>query len=140
MQLRLRIAAALAVAAGAGAAWGAGWFDWVTHDRIHQLLAESGALGPVLYVVAFALLEPFGVPGAVFILPASLAWPDAVAVPLSVLGATGAGVVSYGLARGVVGSAIEHRLPARVRRFTATAREHPFRTVLVVRLLFGLAA
>lgn len=140
MSQRVRIAAGLAIVAAVVGAWSGGLFDWVTHERIHRLLAESGAWGPALYVLAFAVLEPFGVPSAVFILPASLAWPTELAVVLSVLGATLAGAFTYVLSRGVIGSAIEHRLPLRVRRFTATAREHPFRTVLVVRLLFGLAA
>lgn len=140
MAQRVRVGLGLAVVAGVVVAWAAGLFDWVTHERIHALLAESGAWGPIFYVLAFALLEPFGVPGAVFILPASLAWPTEVAVALSVLGATLAGVVAFALARSVVGSAVEHRLPLRVRRFTATAREHPLRSVIAVRLLFGLAA
>ena len=138
--MRLRIAAALALAALMGAVWWTGLADWVTRERIHALLAESGAWGPLLYVLAFACLEPFGVPGAVFVVPASLAWPTGLAVSLSVLGATGGGVLSFLLARGVLGGLVEQLLPVRVRRFTATAREHPLRTVLAVRLLFFLAA
>jgi uncharacterized membrane protein YdjX (TVP38/TMEM64 family) len=94
----------------------------------------------VLYVLAFALLEPFGVPGAVFVLPASLAWPTSVAIAMSALGATGAGVVAFLLARGVLGDKFEQRLPPRLRAFTAHAREHPLRSVIAVRMFFGLAA
>jgi uncharacterized membrane protein YdjX (TVP38/TMEM64 family) len=140
MTTRKRIALALCVLAALLVAWQSGAFAWVTHEHIHRLLAESGVWGPALYVLAFALLEPFGVPGAVFVLPASLAWPADFAVAMSVLGATGAGITSYLLARGVLGDAFEQRLPARLRAFTATAREHPLRTVIAVRVLFGLAA
>jgi len=135
-----RILVAIGVLAAWFVAWRAGVFAWVTHDNIHRLLGESGVWGPLIYVAAFALLEPFGVPGAVFILPASLAWPTDFAIAMSVLGATGAGITSYMLARGVLGDAFEQRLPARLRALTATARQHPLRTVIVVRLLFGLAA
>jgi len=121
-------------------AWRSGAFAWVTHENIHRLLGESGPWGPLLYVLAFALFEPFGVPSAAFILPASLAWPPLFAIAMSVLGATGAGVVCYALARGVLGDKFEQRLPARLRAFTATAREHPLRSVVAVRVLFGLAA
>ncbi|HEU4430855.1 MAG TPA: hypothetical protein VFT98_19000 [Myxococcota bacterium] len=131
---------AIGVLAALFVAWRAGAFAWVTHDNIHRLLGESGMWGPLIYVAAFALLEPFGVPGAVFILPASLAWPTDFAIAMSVLGATGAGITSYVLARGVLGEAFEQRLPARLRVLTATARLHPLRTVIIVRLLFGLAA
>jgi uncharacterized membrane protein YdjX (TVP38/TMEM64 family) len=140
MSRRRRVVLAIGVLAVLLAAWRSGVFAWVTHENIHRLLAESGVWGPLLYVVAFALLEPFGVPGAVFVLPASLAWPPAFATAMSVLGATGAGVTSYLLARGVIGDAFEQRLPVRLRAFTATAREHPLRTVIAVRALFGLAA
>jgi len=131
---------AIAALVALTAAWRLGVFGWVTHENIHRLLDESGVWGPALYVLAFALLEPFGVPGAVFILPASLAWPAEFAVAMSVLGATGAGITSFWLARGVLGDKFEQRLPARLRAFTATAREHPLRSVIAARILFGLAA
>lgn len=140
MSRRMRIAPALAALAALLLAWRLGVFAWVTHENIHRLLGESGVWGPALFVLAFALLEPFGVPGAVFVLPASLAWPTDFAIAMSVLGATGAGITSYTLARGVVGDAFEQRLPVRLRAITATAREHPLRTVIAVRVLFGLAA
>jgi uncharacterized membrane protein YdjX (TVP38/TMEM64 family) len=140
MSGRQRLLLASGVLAALAAAWLGGVFAWVTHDNIHRLLGQSGAWGPLLYVLAFALLEPFGVPGAVFVLPASLAWPTGLAVAMSVLGATGAGIVSYLLARGVLGDLFEQRLPPRLRAFTATAREHPLRSVILVRVLFGLAA
>jgi uncharacterized membrane protein YdjX (TVP38/TMEM64 family) len=140
MSGRRRIALALAVLAAIAVAWPLGALDWVTHDNIHRLLAESGAWGPVLYVAAFTAFEPFGVPGAVFVLPASLAWETSFAVAMSVLGATGAGITSFALARGVLGDKFEQRLPPRLRAMTATAREHPLRTVILVRVLFGLAA
>ncbi|HEY8120609.1 MAG TPA: VTT domain-containing protein [Myxococcota bacterium] len=137
---RKRLALAIGVLAALLVAWQSGVFAWVTHENIHRLLGESGVWGPVLYVLAFALLEPFGVPGAVFVLPASLAWPADFAIAMSVLGATGGSATSYVLARGVLGDAFEQRLPPRLRAFTATAREHPLRTVIAVRVLFGLAA
>jgi uncharacterized membrane protein YdjX (TVP38/TMEM64 family) len=140
MKVRTRILLAIGVIALIFVAWRGGVFAYVTHEHIHQVLAESGVWGPVLYVLAFALLEPFGVPGAMFVLPASIAWPWEFAVAMSVLGATGAGIVSFVLARGVIGDTFEQRLPPRLRAFTATAREHPLRTVIAVRILFGLAA
>lgn len=140
MSRRRRLGLAVAALAALAVAWQSGALGWLTHDNIHGLLAESGAWGPLLFVLAFALFEPFGVPGAVFVLPASLAWPADFAIAMSVLGATGAGITSYVLARGVIGDAFEQRLPLRLRAFTATAREHPLRTVIAVRVLFGLAA
>jgi uncharacterized membrane protein YdjX (TVP38/TMEM64 family) len=140
MSDRRRLALAIGVLSALLVAWRTGVFAWVTHENIHRALGETGPWGPLLYVLAFAVLEPFGVPGAVFVLPASLAWSPSFAIAMSVLGATGAGVVSYVLARGVLGDRFEQRLPARLRAFTAHAREHPLRSVIAVRVLFGLAA
>jgi uncharacterized membrane protein YdjX (TVP38/TMEM64 family) len=140
MNGRRRMLLAIGVLAALFVSWRSGAFAWVTHENIHRLLGESGPWGPLLYVLAFALLEPFGFPSAVFILPASLAWSPGFAITMSVLGATGAGMISYVLARGVLGDKFEQRLPARLRAFTATAREHPLRSVIAVRVLFGLAA
>jgi uncharacterized membrane protein YdjX (TVP38/TMEM64 family) len=140
MSDRRRLLVAIGVLAVLLAAWRSGVFAWVTHENIHLALGETGPWGPLLFVLAFAALEPFGVPGAVFVLPASLAWPTGFAIAMSVLGATGAGIVSYVLARGVLGDRFEQRLPARLRAFTAHAREHPLRSVIAVRVVFGLAA
>ena len=140
MSGRRRLALAIGVLLALLLTWRLGGFAWLTHENIHRLLGETGAWGPVLYVLAFALAEPFGVPGAMFVLPASLAWPADFAVAMSVIGATGAGVVSFVLARGVLGDKFEQRLPARLRAFTAHAREHPLRTTIAVRVVFGLAA
>lgn len=140
MSGRQRLALAIGALAALLVAWQAGVFAWVTHENIQRLLGGSGAWGPVIFVLAFALLEPFGLPGAVFVLPASLAWSTPFAVAMSVLGATGAGAVSFLLARGVLGEKFEQRLPARLRAFTAHAREHPLRSVIAVRVFFGLAA
>src|SRR5262245_41846675 len=127
--LARRIAAALAILALALAAWRAGLPELLTPARMHALLAESGAWGPLIYVAAFAVFEALGVPGAVFVIPASLAWPAEVAVTLSVFGATLAGILSFGMARWFVGDFARRHLPARLRRFTAQAVENPLRTV-----------
>jgi len=77
-------------------------------------------------------------PGAVFLIPASLVWPPEVAIPLCVAGATGAGVVAFVLAHWIGPDAIVARLPERVRRHTARARERGLRTAFVVRLVLFL--
>jgi uncharacterized membrane protein YdjX (TVP38/TMEM64 family) len=140
MRGRRRMLLAIGALAALLAAWRLGVFGWLTHENIHHLLGGSGAWGPLFFVLAFAAFEPFGVPGAVFVLPASIAWPAPFAIAMSVLGATGAGVTSFVLARGVLGEKFEQRLPLRLRAFTAHAREHPLRSVIAVRMLFGLAA
>lgn len=136
---RLRLGAVLAVAALLCVLW---WSGALAHlaepERLRALLADTGALGPALWLLAFALFEPFGMPGALFMIPASLAWPPAVAIAMCVAGATGAGVVAFVLARWIGREAVVARLPERARRTTAHARERGFRTAFVVRLLLFL--
>jgi uncharacterized membrane protein YdjX (TVP38/TMEM64 family) len=93
-----------------------------------------------VYVLAFAVLEPIGVPGAVFVVPASLVWPAWLAIALSVAGAVLAGLVSYVFARWVAYDFLRARLPERLRRWTREAEKRPLRTVILVRLVFFLAA
>lgn len=109
-------------------------------ERMRSLLTESGPLGPLGYVLAFALIEPLGVPGIVFIGPATAIWPYWTVVGLSMAGAVGAGIVSYIAARWFLRDWVQQHLPSRIRRFTLHAEERPLRTVVLVRLVFFLAA
>jgi uncharacterized membrane protein YdjX (TVP38/TMEM64 family) len=138
---RVRAAAVAALALGVLALWLTGSLDAALEPaRVRAFLADNGPLGPLAWLAAFALLQPFGVPGAAFIIPASLIWPPAVAIGVLVAGALGASGVAFGLARWIGREAIETRLPERVRRATAAARERPLRTVFWVRVLFFLFA
>jgi uncharacterized membrane protein YdjX (TVP38/TMEM64 family) len=122
-------------------AWQGGLIEWISEpERARDFLRESGPLGPLLYVLAFALIEPLGVPGLVFVGPATQIWPYWLVVILSILGATGAGLVAYVAARWFARDWVQARLPDRVRRATDGAETRPLRTVILVRLLFFLAA
>ena len=135
----LRIGVLAAVAATLCVLWWTGVLAPLAEpERIRALLTETGPVGPLLWLLGFACLEPFGLPGAVFMIPASLVWPPALAIPMCVAGATGAGVVAFVLARWIGPEAIVAGLPERVRRRTEHARERGFRTALVVRLVLFL--
>lgn len=135
----LRLALVAAVAAALCVLWWTGALaDLAEPERARAALAGSGWLGPLVFCIAFACLQPFGVPGAAFMIPASLVWAPAVAIALVVAGATGAGVVAFALARWIGPETLIARLPAPVRWRTERARERPFRTALVVRLLLFL--
>lgn len=121
--------------------WWSGALDILTDaDRMKILLVESGPLGPLGYVLAFALIEPLGVPGILFIGPATTVWPYWTVVGLSVAGAVGAGIVSYVAARWFLRDWVQEHLSSRIRRFTRNAEQRPLRTVILVRLVFFLAA
>ena len=105
---------------------------------MRSVLLESGAWGPLLYVAAFALLEPFGVPGILFVVPAALVWPLSVAVALSWLGAVLAGLVGFVFARWVARDWVEQHMPARLRAYDDRLAKRGLQTVIVVRLMFFL--
>lgn len=111
----------------------------VTEDlspaSIRAHLLGSGAWGPVLFVLAFAALQPFGLSAHVFIVGAALVWPPLVALGLSWLGAVAAGCTSFGFARFMGREWVQARLPERVRRYDERLATRGFETVLVMRLL-----
>lgn len=134
-----RIAALVGVIALGVAAYASGVFELLgDQERIRALLEESGAWGPVLYVLAFALLEPFGIPGIFFVVPASLVWPLWWAGLLSWIGSIGAGVVGFSFARWIGKEWVERHLTERMRAYDERLAERGLQTVIVVRLLFFL--
>src|SRR5688572_26306202 len=136
---RLRAAVLAAFAALLCALWWSGVLrEAFDPERVRVFLTESGWLGPAAWCLAFAVLQPFGVPGAAFMIPAARVWPPLVAIAICLAGATGAGAFAFGLSHWVGHEAIVARLPERVQRRTARARGHGFRTALVVRLALFL--
>jgi uncharacterized membrane protein YdjX (TVP38/TMEM64 family) len=137
--LRTRYFFLLGFAALAFLAWASGALAWMAEpENVRGFLAETGPLGPVVYVLSFALLHPLGVPGLFFVIPASLVWPVGLATALSVVGASLAGAVAFGVAHRMGVAWIEQHMPERLQRATERARERPFRTVFLVRLFFFL--
>ncbi|MBW2281535.1 MAG: TVP38/TMEM64 family protein [Deltaproteobacteria bacterium] len=134
-----RLLVLAAVVALVGAAWWGGAFDRLDAERVRALLAESGAWGPVLYVASFALLEPLGAPGILFILPASFVWPLGAAFALSWIASVCAGIVGFGFARWIARDFVQRHLPERFHRFDRQLAERALRTVIIVRLVFFLA-
>lgn len=135
-----RIALLAAIAAAIGGLYAAGFFDLVSDpERVRALLASMGIWAPVLYVAAFALLEPFFVPGVAFIVPGALFFPFAELFWLSWLGSIGAGVVGFGFARFLARDYVERRMPERLRRFDDRLATRGLQTVILVRLTLFLA-
>lgn len=124
-----------------GTAYGSGFLEILAdRERVGGLLRSLGVWGPVLYVLAFALLEPFFVPGFLFVLAATGIWPFWLAYALSLAGAVGAGVVGFGFARFLARDWVEARLPDRFRRYDERlAGSTGFRSVVLVRGMFFLA-
>lgn len=103
-----------------------------------KTLAELGPWGWVAFVATFAALQPFGVPGTVFVFAAPLIWPWPVAYALSMVGAMAASVVGFGFSRFVARDWIAKRIPARFKRYEEALERRAFTTVFTLRFVFWM--
>src|SRR5580658_11022657 len=95
-----RVAAVLVVVTGLVCAYRSGVFDrFAEPARVAQTLVELGPWGYLAFVAAYAALQPFGIPGTVFVVAAALIWPWPVAFALSMTGTMAASVIGFSLAR-----------------------------------------
>ena len=138
--LMRKLALLAVVAVAVVAAWQAGIFAvFRDPERVKALLLAWGPWGWLLYVVCFALIQPMGVPGIVFVVPASMIWPKPIAFALSLAGAVLAGSVGFGFARFLARDWVERRLPARFRRFDDLLTRRGLEAVILMRVVFFLA-
>jgi uncharacterized membrane protein YdjX (TVP38/TMEM64 family) len=134
-----KIAALVGVAIALGLAYRFGVFARLSEPRqLAQTLVAMGAWGYLAFVLSYTLLQPFGVPGTVFIVAAPLIWPWPTAFALSMVGTMSASVVGFSFARFVARDWIAVRIPARFRKYDDALEHDAFRTVVVLRLIFWM--
>ncbi len=135
----LRVALVAAVGVALLVAYRLGAFAGVADPAtLARWLVERGAWGYLAFVVAYAALQPFGVPGTVFIVAAPLIWPWHVAFALSMVGTMAASVIGFSLARFVARDWISRRVPERFKRYEAALERNGLRTVFLLRLVFWM--
>lgn len=121
------------------AAWHFGVFERVGEPKaLAEALVEMGAWGYLAFIVAYTVLQPFGVPGTIFIVAAPLIWPWQTAFALSMVGTMSASVVGFSFARFVARDWVSARIPARLRNYDAALEQRAFLTVVVLRLIFWM--
>jgi len=101
-------------------------------------LVAMGAWGYLAFILAYTLLQPFGVPGTVFIVAAPLIWPWQTAFVLSMIGTMLASVVGFSFARFVARDFVAAHIPARFRKYDEAPERNGFRTVFFLRLIFWM--
>lgn len=106
--------------------------------RVKQALVDLGPWGYVAFLVAYTLLQPFGVPGTVFVMAAPLIWPWPVAFALSMAGTLSASVVGFSFARFVARDWVSTLIPARFRAYNDALAERAFVTVVTLRFVFWM--
>ena len=106
--------------------------------RLTQTLLRLGPWGYVVFVVAYAALQPFGVPGTVFIMAAPLIWPWPIAFGLSMTGTMAASVVGFAFARFIARDWLSTKIPERFRKYDDALERRAFATVFFLRLVFWM--
>jgi uncharacterized membrane protein YdjX (TVP38/TMEM64 family) len=99
-------------------------------------IAQVGPLGMLAFLLAFAFLQPFGIPGTVFLVASALIWPWPTAFALSLSGSMAASVVGVSFARYVFRDAVSKRIPQRFLRYEALLQARALRTVFALRFVF----
>jgi uncharacterized membrane protein YdjX (TVP38/TMEM64 family) len=107
-------------------------------QSLSQALVAMGAWGYVAFVIAYTVLQPFGVPGTVFIVAAPLIWPWQTAFLLSMAGTMAASVVGFAFARFVARDWVSARIPARLRKYDDALERNAFQTVVLLRLILWM--
>ena len=135
----IRIAAVLAVIAILVLAQRLGVFQQLAEPaRVAQKLVELGPWGYAAFIVSYAALQPFGVPGTVFIMAAPLIWPWPVAFALSMAGTMAASVVGFSFARFIARDWVSTRIPVRFQKYDDALVRRAFTTVFLLRLVFWM--
>ena len=138
---RARIALLVTVAVGVLVAHLLGVFDrFAEPAELRRTVLDLGPWGYLAFVAAYAVLQPFGVPGTIFILAAPLLWPWPVAFALSMVGTMAASVVGFSFARFVARDWIAQIIPPRFRRYDDALERRAFATVFVLRFVFWMPA
>jgi uncharacterized membrane protein YdjX (TVP38/TMEM64 family) len=106
--------------------------------HVTQAVLQLGPWGYVAFVLAYATLQPFGIPGTIFVVAASLIWPWPVAFSLSMIGTMAASTVGFSFARFVARDWVSTIIPERFRKYDEALARRAFATVFVLRLVFWM--
>ena len=134
-----KIATVVAVLGGLVLAYRLGVFAELGEPKqFARAVVEMGAWGYAWFVIAYAILQPFGVPGTVFIVAAPLIWPWPIAFALSMVGTMAASVIGFSFARFVGRQWVAARIPARLRKYDEALERSAFQTVFILRLILWM--
>lgn len=136
---KLRIVVVLAVLAGLVVAHQFGLFgQFAEPAALKQALLSLGPWGHLAFVGAYTALQPFGVPGTVFVFGAALVWAWPVAFALSMVGTMAASVVGFSFARFIARDWVSRVASPRFHRYDEALARNGFATVFVLRFVFWM--
>lgn len=116
-----------------------GAFAHLAEPRVlARSLRATGSVGYVGFVVSYAILQPFGVPGTVFIVAAPFVWPWKIAFALSMTGTMAASIIGFSFARFIARDWVSSRIPVRFHRYDSMLEKNELWAVFVLRLVFWM--
>jgi uncharacterized membrane protein YdjX (TVP38/TMEM64 family) len=136
--MRNRLILIAVLAAVAATVYFTGLYQYLAPDRLSEMLIEAGPWGPILIVVLFSILEPFGTPGPIFMIAAATIWPFWLALLVNWVGATGAGMVGFTFARYFGRDWVADRMPDRLQKWDERLSTKGLPAVILFRLFFFL--
>jgi len=113
-----------------------GLHEYARPDPLREMFLRMGAMGPVVYVVCFALWQTCLLPAAPFLLGGAITWQLPVAFATTWVGAVCAGIPVFILSRYVAQDWVRAHLPERAHRFDALLARNGIRAVVLLRLVF----
>ncbi|RLE18739.1 MAG: TVP38/TMEM64 family protein, partial [Actinobacteria bacterium] len=105
--------------------------------NVEHLLTDTGALGPMVFILAMWCTQPLGVPGFVYMVPAGIVWPLPLALAVSWIGNLGASYIAFSFARWFGRDWVRYRIPPRMHRYDDQLEQGGLRPVILIRLIFG---
>jgi uncharacterized membrane protein YdjX (TVP38/TMEM64 family) len=134
------LAVLILLVCAAAAFWWGGGSEWFLEGDFERVVRQAGAAGPVVLVLSMWVVQPAGLPGFLWAVPAGVVWPWPVAVGLCWLGNMGASLIAFAWARAVGRDWVAPRLPPLVQAFDqrlAAGGTASTGMVIVLRLLTG---
>ncbi len=117
-----------------------GVFDFL-HDRgkVEDFFQDSGALGPIIFILAFIAAQPLSLPGAALIIPATFVWSWWEVLIYSMIGGIVASTIGFAVSRWIAQDWVRKRLPKKLLKWDQRLSERAFLSVVVLRLVTGYA-
>ena len=92
-------------------------YDQQSLVRFRQWIQSKGALGGMMFVLAFTFLQPLGFGSHVFIVGASMIWTPLQAALFSLAGVTSSSCLAFYYARFIGREWVQSRLPRKLNDY-----------------------
>ncbi len=113
-----------------------GAYERIDPVAIQGTLQDAGLWGGLLFILAFAVLQPLHISAHVFIIAATLVWGPGEAILYAWTGSMAAAAVCYAFGNWVGEDWMAERLPDRFALRMNKIQAHSFKATLGVKLLF----